>query len=1126
MATVFIISNPFDTQKSTKQYDASAFVGRSVWDWLRSEFPGFKEFSTPTICLRNGTPVMRKDWEQPIHPNEVITFCAAPGAALPWIWYAIIAVVLVTAVVLMMPSTNLPKDLPEAGSVYGLNGQRNRMRLGQPIESHYGRCRIFPSLSAMSYNSYIGNDQWVYQLFCVGQGYYDVESVQIEDTPVANFQDVVYELVPPGGSVTLFPDNVVTSPEVSNVEVLATNEPGYVEYGPFVVNPTGTTINWVEMDISFPYGLYKALDNGSLASQSASLIVSYQAINASGTPIGSWAELMSSNWTMATNTPQRMTIATAVTPGRYQIKFKRTDVRDTTLRTGNKMFAQAVRGFCPSTVNYGNVTMLAVKAKATNNLNNDSENRFNLWATRKLPIWNKVTQTFSAPTATRSISWALVDGFRAQYGGRLANMFLDLDGFYDLDATWAARGETFDYTADVRGTCWDFAKIVANAGRAVPMLNGSRITMIRDEPKTIPAGIFNKDNMVEGSFSREMKFVSNDEYDGLEVEYIDPTTFKPAYVKCLLDGEAGDNCEKAKIPGVTVRLQAWRLGYYMRACKKKLTQNISLSTGMEGLIPAYGDMVAIASDLPKWASGGQVMDISGTTLTLSDPVTFGAGSYCVVLRKKDGSCTSPITCVAGAASNQVIVPSAPTLSDYQISDLNERPYYLFGLSTNWGKLAKVVNIAPNDDCTVDITCTNYDPSVYPSDAATPPGETASPVTLVNADLPVVTGLKLAPSLGVPNMAVASWAAAPSATSYALQISYDGSSWIPMATTSELSAELTVIPRFIYARVCAINVGAGPWATWSGDLSVDQGATTTDVTGAKDQATVQVAEQAAISAQGMANFIASLGDASAAVQVLSDAFITTSGRAVSSWGFKLDANGKVVGMQATAASGGSQPELGEIVFTGANLRSDNYVDGPSGDGWKLGYDGVFKGSRMELRDPLITNTVSMPSVSPASKLFTTSETVSAAGESGATLRYTTDGSEVDPACNVFPGGGLTISETTVLRVRAFKTGTGGRLMRSPELQANYTKNSTTPRVATPSIWFSPGSGSGQTNSTCTIGCATSGASIYYAINGGSNQVYTGTFSISDQQQVSTYAAKSGMTDSDSNYDTYTKDGIII
>lgn len=89
---------------------------------------------------------------------------------------------------------------------------------------------------------------------------------------------------------------------------------------------------------------------------------------------------------------------------------------------------------------------------------------------------------------------------------------------------------------------------------------------------------------------------------------------------------------------------------------------------------------------------------------------------------------------------------------------------------------------------------------------------------------------------------------------------------------------------------------------------------------------------------------------ASVQIMAKAYVTgqtngIGGAAVASWGFKLDAAGKVVSMRATTDSA---TEYGTIAFGGADLQSNSYVAGSGG--WKIGYNGtaefgngVFRGT---------------------------------------------------------------------------------------------------------------------------------------------------------------------------------------
>lgn len=72
---VIWLRNPFQID-SREVYPVKP--GSTVRDWLDSQ--GLVEFELPTVCILNGTPLLRADW--PTHgfaQNDVAVFCAAPG---------------------------------------------------------------------------------------------------------------------------------------------------------------------------------------------------------------------------------------------------------------------------------------------------------------------------------------------------------------------------------------------------------------------------------------------------------------------------------------------------------------------------------------------------------------------------------------------------------------------------------------------------------------------------------------------------------------------------------------------------------------------------------------------------------------------------------------------------------------------------------------------------------------------------------------------------------------------------------------------------------------------------------------------------------------------------------------
>lgn len=84
---------------------------------------------------------------------------------------------------------------------YSLQAQGNQARLGNPIPVIYGRHLVYPDFASQPYYEYIDNEQYVYQLHCIGQGEYDIEKIMIEDTPISSFKEITYEILPPNTKI-------------------------------------------------------------------------------------------------------------------------------------------------------------------------------------------------------------------------------------------------------------------------------------------------------------------------------------------------------------------------------------------------------------------------------------------------------------------------------------------------------------------------------------------------------------------------------------------------------------------------------------------------------------------------------------------------------------------------------------------------------------------------------------------------------------------------------------------------------------------------------------------------------------------------------------------------------------
>jgi hypothetical protein len=252
---------------------------------------------------------------------------------------------------------------------------------------------------------------------------------------------------------------------------------------------------------------------------------------------------------------------------------------------------------------------------------------------------------------------------------------------------------------------------------------------------------------------------------------------------------------------------------YIRAQQRYLRENVSFKTGLEGHIPSYGDLISVGHDLPRWGSAGIVLDITGTTLTLSEDVTFGVGSHWIVLRKKDGSQAGPFSVVAGSQPNKVVAAGGVG-SDFFFDGIHERPLFLFGKTDQWGKLMTVVSLMPDED-EVEVKAVVYNPTIFSFDSLTPPPLANPTLPPVVPDLPTVANLLVTAIVGTTDQVLISWSPAVGATAYTINKSTNGIDWDAVDTTLQSSYVLTVPYAYIYIRVYALGKAAGPWAYWSG-----------------------------------------------------------------------------------------------------------------------------------------------------------------------------------------------------------------------------------------------------------------------------------------------------------------------
>ena len=735
------VSNPFNLAKSEvfNCLATETTINRLV------EIYQINNGNTPFICLVNGNPVLRAEWNSlKIRSNDHIAFIhllqggggggsnplrvvgmvalvvatvasyGAASAAWGTVWGATVAAgvsigggMLINALVPPpKPTLNGTSYSASAQSpTYSLQAQGNQARLGNPIPVIYGRHLVYPDFASQPYYEYIDNEQYVYQLHCIGQGEYDIEKIMIEDTPISSFKEITYEILPPNTKNTMFAEDVVTSTEISGQELLKDEI-----IGPFILNPSETTVSKIGIDVAFQRGLYYANDNGSMSDKSVTWKVEARKIDDEDNALGEWFVLGQETFSSNSHNAIYKTYNYDVENARYEVRATRLDEKDTSSRAGHEIRWTSAKGFINAEHEYGNVTMIALKMQATNNLSQRSSRLLNCVVTRKLPQWTP-EKGWSEPVPTNSIAWALADVLKAEYGAKLDDSRIDLDTLLYLDGIWQNRGDTFNAVFDSKLTVFEALSRIAKCGRAVAFLQGGIVRFVRDEPKTIPVALFSPRNIIKNSLSIQYIMPSEDTADSVTVEYFSDKTWKTTEITGVLPESTSENTATVELFGCTNKEQALREALYMAAANRYRRRIVSFMTELDGLIPTYGDLVAITHDMPSWGQGGEVIQKDGNKLTLSEPVTFSDDSvHYIALRKANGQLSGPYVVTSGNLENEVILEETPNFEIYTGTS-RERTHFAFGPADKWATMARIIGIKPRTN-TVEITAVIEDERVH------------------------------------------------------------------------------------------------------------------------------------------------------------------------------------------------------------------------------------------------------------------------------------------------------------------------------------------------------------------------------------------------------------------------------
>lgn len=738
MASLIFVKNPLSP------FDRETFEladGARPIDWLLEHYPPEAGgCGGAVIHLHNGRRIDVDDDDYlnlPVAPNDVVTLAVNPGleAFLISLGVALIVAALSIAVQLLFfakpkPPAFTAADNAEPSPVYSVRSSQNVARLGEPIPVPYGNVLHTPDIASQPYNFYLnGNQQYLDMLLCLGQGNFTVQQILVGDTDVNDIADAAVQvhIAPPSehaqaignlGAVfapgPTFRENVLTSAEVGEQEFFTTGD----NFGWFRMGKSGQIGRYLQVDISWPRGLYRLDTSGTTWDTSVQFDVQLVQADANGNPIAGTEQSHSfTQFTLSGQNPLAVTYdVDAGSAAMWLVKIVRNTTQYPTGGEINTFTWAALKMNVVTTAGapaYGNVTLLCVRFRATA-VSSSANNQIRVRLQRNLPPLGS-----GAPVATNSPADAFVDILtNLDYGARRPLSEVDTTRLAALKSFWALGGHSYEFNGIYTGrtTIWEALTDTLQGVGAAPLPLGALMSAAQDGIKNVRTMMFSDQNIGQDSFRLSYSFDREGDNDGVEIEYRNPLTFAPAFARWpALSGDP----DKVTLFGCTDARQAGEFARLMWQRRSGNRRTVTFETEMEGLIPILGERSAISHTLPRWGQSGRVVGVAGLTITLDrkllwdDPILVPP--YVISFRDELGGISNVVQCTRGPTDDVAILASDPwagTGQTWSLALTQELTHFAFGDSTHSVKDFILTNLAPKDNKRVEVGGVYYDPAVY------------------------------------------------------------------------------------------------------------------------------------------------------------------------------------------------------------------------------------------------------------------------------------------------------------------------------------------------------------------------------------------------------------------------------
>lgn len=635
-------------------------------------------------------------------------------------------------------------------STYSWDSSYNKSQQGTPIPKVFGTHKVTPPIIA-KYIESIDDKQYFHGLYALNDGQIaNISNIKINDESIDNFDNVSIDIRYGTNNQLVIPDFATTRFDKSVNQKLSTD---------FDTTTSEDGITELTAVIYFPRGLYYMNDKAQVVENSVKLVIEYSAdginwtpitsntvvntyseyyryngdyyqkYNSSGvfisyvnnlpynaiklpdgtsTPIGTTRKIVNTIYvipatyinpyetiTAASTSAFRKTFTKKyLTAGTYQVRARLYEAPLSGSRYGSDVYFEYLEMGVNDGFIYPNTALLAIRALATDQLSGSTP-----------VITCNVTANSDNPSL---ISQTILN--------EVSNITSFDSTFTDFQTECTTQkykcNIVFDSIVNVRQAL----DLVTLNGRASIQQFGSKYAVIMDKKDILPTQVFTfgMGNILTDTFKQSYLPI-NDRANIIQVSYYDKDDdYNRTVVEIsntTYDTAIERKTSELNLVGCVDRTQAVKHANYQLKCNRYLSETVQFEAFHDSLVCKYGDIVGVSHDLPQYGYSGRIVSCNSSQIVLDKAVTFEAGkTYAVLLRNKNNQ-IQEIT-VSGTGTTSTLTVAETLNYTFELYD-----NYMFGEINKTSKLFRVVNIATGSDLTRQLTCIEYNASIY-DDGAT------------------------------------------------------------------------------------------------------------------------------------------------------------------------------------------------------------------------------------------------------------------------------------------------------------------------------------------------------------------------------------------------------------------------